>query len=412
MKKQRILYVTDHTFTPFEKIENCAILCEQGKILAIGGESAFDKSSDLKIVDLHGTYALPGFIDTHIHGARGFAVNDIVNSEIPLSKMSMTLASHGVTSYLPTLVSAKPADMLATVSTLAEICKDTNHKGALPIGIHVEGPFISPSKKGTQHSQYILPIDLGFLHEIISAGQGHIKIMTFAPELNKAIELIEMLCINNIAPSMGHSAAMAKDVIKAVDAGAERCTHLFNGMPPLHQREPNLTTIALTDDRIAVEVNLDGHHLHPRMIDLACKIKPKSKIIGVSDSIKETDLKDGAYTIEGTQFTIKDGVAVTDDGMIAGGLLTLEKGWRHLMEYTKLEHMTTDMTMEDVSACVTVNPARDLNINDRGILRPGQRADIVFFDRQKHNVALTVIDGNIVYNNDTQTKRLKKIWVG
>ncbi len=411
MKHERILYVTDYALTPYERINDCAILCEGGKILAIGGNSAFDKASDLKVVNLHHTYALPGFIDTHIHGVRGLSVNNILESDIPLSQMSMTLASHGVTSYLPTLVSAKPKIMLDIISKLAGICEDTTHKGAHPIGIHIEGPFINEKKRGTQNAKNITEIDLGLLHELISAGKGHVKIMTFAPELNKATELIEMLLINNVAPSMGHSEAMAKEVIKAVDAGAERCTHLFNGMPPLHQREPNLTTIALTDDRIAVEVNLDGHHLHPRMIDLACKIKPKNKIIGVSDSIKATDLKDGAYSIDGTQFTIKNGVAVTDSGMIAGGVLTLEKGWTHLMEYTKMEHMKTDMTMEDVSACVTVNPARDININDRGVLRPGQRADIVFFDSKKNNVALTVIDGNIVYNNDTQTKKLKKIWV-
>ena len=403
MKKRRTLYVIDYCLTPKEHIVNAAILCEKDEILAIGGESAFERDASVDVIDLKNTYALPGFIDTHIHGAGGFDSNNICNEcDSPIDKMTLALASHGVTSFLPTIVSDTPEKMLTSVATIAEICKRGYSAGAKIAGMHLEGPFIAPKKRGSQKQDNIMKIDMGFARELVRAGEGFIKIMTFAPELDSACDLVNLMMAHDINPSMGHSLAMEEDVIRAIDAGARRCTHLYNGMPALHQRLSSLTTIALTDDRIAVEMILDGFHLNQRMVTLACRAKPKNKIIGVSDAIQATDLNDGIYHLGESEINVQDGLSTDEHGVIAGSTLTLEKGWGYLNTFSPLPKT-------DISACFSINPAKDIGLSNTGELQPGKKADITFFDKETNKVALTVIDGKIVYNHEDHTQMLKRI---
>ncbi len=396
MRKRRVLYITKYCLTPHELIENGAILVEKGIILAIGGESAFVREPDLEIVDLTNTYALPGFIDTHIHGAGKVDVNNLSEDSNEFRDMSMTLASHGVTSFLPTIVTGTKDNMIKSTGLLNDICLK-KQDGAQPIGIHVEGPFLNVAKRGSQSQADIQhSVDFGFAKEIIKAGRDNIKIVTLAPELPGAIEFIELLKENNIEPSMGHSNADERTVLRAVDAGARRCTHLYNGMPSLYKRKSTLTTIALTDDRISVEMILDGYHLHHSMVDIACRTKPKDKIIGVSDSIKGTGLNEGNFYVSGREVFMNNGILKTNDGVIAGSSLTLEKGWSYLAEHTK-------MNQTDISACFSINPAKNIGLKDRGELRPSKKADICFFELSTNRVILTIIDGKIVFNNKNKT---------
>ncbi len=396
MRTRRTLYVTKYCLTPYEHIENGAILVENDKILAVGGESAFVREDDLKVVDLTNTYALPGFIDTHIHGAGNVDVSSLNDDCSNFKHMSMTLASHGVTSFLPTLVTNPKDKMIKTIECLTKVC-NTEYHGAQPIGIHVEGPFLNVAKRGSQSQFDILhSIDFGFVKEFIQAGKNFIKIVTFAPELPGSIKFIEMLKENNIEPSMGHSNADEKTVLRAVDAGARRCTHLYNGMPSLYKRKSTLTTIALTDDRIAVELILDGYHLHHSMVDIACRTKPKEQLIGVSDSVQGTGLNSGSFYISGEEVFMDHGVLKTNDGVIAGSTLTLEKGWNYLTEHTK-------MKQTDVSACFSTNPAKNIGLTDRGEIRPSKKADITFFDIESNRVILTLINGKVVFKNKSKT---------
>jgi N-acetylglucosamine-6-phosphate deacetylase len=285
--------------------------------------------------------------------------------------------------------------MFASLTALVRALDET-HAGAEPVGIHMEGPFINKEKHGSQKVEDIFDeIDLGLAKELISAGQDKIKIFTFAPELRGATEFVELLLENGIVPSMGHSVAYEKDVIRAIDAGAVRCTHIFNGMPPLHQREVTLTTVALTDDRITIEIIADGFHLDPRMVDLACRTKPKDKLIGVSDAIQGAGLEDGSYHLGSSEIMVEDGLSRTLDGTIAGTTMTLEKGWHHLVTYSHLQNL-------EAATCFTVNPAKDIGLTDRGELRPGKRADISFFDSETNKTRLTVSRGRIVYDSQNQ----------
>lgn len=393
MPYKRTLYKTAYCLTPFERIAKAGILCEGDQILALGGVSSFDNDDRMREIDLGDTYALPGFIDTHIHGAGGFDSSAMASDEnADFSAMGKTLASHGVTSFLPTIISMPVPQMISTLSSLKTAMAEKNgDSGAAALGVHVEGPFLNKGKHGSQQPEHIRDIDLGVARELIKEGVGAIKIFTLAPELPGALELIELLRENDIIPSLGHSDADEKATVNAIEAGATRCTHLFNGTPSLHQRDVNLTTIALTDDRVSVELIADGRHLHPLMVDLACRSKPNDKLIGVSDATQGAGLKDGVYHLGAAQINVKDGLSTTDDGVLAGTVMTLETGWHHLITYSHWGRTES-------AACFTFNPARSIGLNNRGELAPGKKADISFFSNETNKSVMTVRDGRIIYD--------------
>ena len=390
MGKNRILYITDYCLTPQKRLEKGSILCEGEKILAIGGASAFTREAGLEVIELENIYCMPGFIDSHIHGAGGFDSSSAYTGKEHLNDMSSILARHGITTFVPTVVAAPGDIMLKNLSALNDMI-ESGVSGADPVGIHIEGPFINPKKHGTQLPADIKAVDLGFCRELIDAGGGRVKKMTFAPELDNAAKLVELLLENNIMPSMGHSIAGKEDTLRAIDAGAHYCTHMFNGMPILHQREITLTTIALTDSRVNIELITDGHHLDPLMIDLACRCKPDNMVTGISDAVMAVGMVKGKYHVGAATFEINDGIAKTADGSLAGTTTLLDSGWQSLMTYSHMD-------ASKAAACVTHNPAMAMGLEDRGILLPQKRADIAFFECGTNRPVMTVCKGKIVFD--------------
>ena len=273
--------------------------------------------------------------------------------------------------------------MIALTAKLAELVEDS-YEGADPCAINLEGPFINVRKCGSQNPEAICSIDMGYARELIAAGNGRIKLLTFAPELKDADKLIELLLENGVIPSMGHSIASPEEVLRAIDAGARRCTHLYNGLPPLHHRISSITDVVLTHNDIAVELIVDGAHIDPRMVDITARVKPNDKIIGISNAIEFENTDGSRY------FKKEDGLVYTRSGVIAGTTMTLETGWAHLKNYS-------NMPGNLAAACFTSNPAQDLGLITRGEIRPGKRADITFFDLETNNVCMTVSNGSIVY---------------
>jgi len=395
---RRVLYIVDYCLTPHEYINNAGILCEDDAILAIGGSSAFTKEDGLEVITLKDAYAVPGFIDTHIHGAGGFDSSAADDCKDGIESMCQTLASHGTTAFLPTIVSEEWNKMLKVIDTLAGMV-DNEYSGAKPVGLNIEGPYLNCHKHGAQKQANLRDIDLGEVKELIATGKNKIKIMTFAPELKDSTKLITLLRENDIIPSMGHCMANEQIVLRAIDAGALRCTHLFNGMPQLHQREVGLAAIALVDNRVDVELILDGALIHPRMIELACRAKPNTKIIGISDAVEGLGMSDGKYHLGESEIQIENGVVTTSDGVIAGTTQTLEKGWQHLAE-------ASHMDRRHAAACLSSNPARSIGLKSRGELKPGKYADIAFFDTKTHKARLTVSLGKIAYNAEDNNENI------
>ncbi len=387
---RRTLIIVDYCLTPREMIRNAGILIENDIIVGIGGASAFVIDPQIRVCKYPGTYAMPGFIDTHIHGTGGFDSTAAASTLSNFPTMSTTLASHGVTTFVPTVISAPRKQMLESVSILSDLCNQPQ-VGAVPVGIHMEGPYVARSRLGAFDSDDASDkIDFGFVDEIIAEGKEKIKIWTFAPELPHSVQLVERLCEHNIIPSMGHTDADVDSILKAIDAGASRCTHLFNGMPQLHQRDVSLASIVLTDDRIIAEMIMDGAHVHPRMIDLTYRTKGKDRIVGISDSIQGAGLADGTYNLGQSKINVKGGYSYSEEGLLAGSALTLETGWQRLMEYTGLEST-------DAAVSFTELPAQSIGLNDRGLLRPGLRADIAIYDTVTNTSRLTFVAGKIVY---------------
>ena len=385
----RRLYVVDYLVTPDEKISNAAVLCENEKIIAVGGLSGFELEEGLEVVRFDNAYMTPGFIDTHIHGAGGCDCSILERSPRTLGDMSLTLCRCGVTGFVPTMVSNTPDEMLGNLEHLvSEIRRPQS--GAEPLGIHIEGPFLNPCKSGSQPVELLSRIDLNFAEELFKTGNGLVKIMTFAPELENSDKLIELMRSYNVIPSMGHSVAGADETLRGIDAGASRCTHLFNGMQPLHQRDLGLASIVLTDNRVTAELIIDGRHVHPRMVDLACRCKRPDRIVGISDGTMAAMMPDGEYHIGKTMIKVVNGFSQTSGGALAGTTTMLNSGWHSLMSSGHLEETRA-------ARAVTANPAEELMLEDRGYLRPGQRADLAIFERDTNSLLMTVVRGNIVY---------------
>ena len=374
--------------TPEQSISNGALLTQNDFILAVGGVSGFSKEQEIEVFDFPNAYITPGFIDTHIHGAGGFDCSAVAASQNPLSSMCSILGSRGVTGFFPTVVADRKEKMLANLSLLvAEMKKITT--GAEPVGINIEGPFLNPEKSGAQPRTSLREIDLKFAADLIDAGENMVKVMTFAPELANADKLIELLVSRNVIASMGHSLAGEKETLRAIDAGANHCTHLFNGMNPLHQRNVGLPGIVLTDDRVTVELIIDGRHVHSRMVDLACRCKTLRQIIGISDGTMASGMPDGAYHIGPSEIIVKDGFSQTSAGKLAGTTTMLDAGWHSLMSCGHLSETKA-------AQAVTRNPAEHFNLSDRGQLLPGLRADLAIFERGTNRPLLTVRRGEII----------------
>ena len=382
-KKRRILFLLDHCLTPYERIESCGILCEKDTIIAIGGETAFSQDEPgLQVVKLKDAYGLPGFIDTHIHGLGADVMPDFSGLD-PLHEMSRILARHGVTTFFPTVVSLPRETMIAQVDAMCGSIQ-SGYKYAEPQAMHLEGPFINPRKCGDQLAANISPVDLGFARELFEAGRGRIKVMTFAPEMPNAVKLVELMLEHGVIPSMGHSLATESETLEAIEAGAHRCTYIFNAMPAIYHRSSSLTAIALTDDRVTIEIIVDGLHLHPTIVNMIVRCKPADKIVVISNAVV-LDRNRGADA--------QPEVIRTDNGVISGSTMTLDNSWLHLLSYGNMPESLA-------AACVSTNPAKDLGLITRGELRPGKRADITILDTKTNRVRMTVSRGNIIYDSE------------
>ncbi|MFA4943855.1 MAG: N-acetylglucosamine-6-phosphate deacetylase [Lentisphaeria bacterium] len=382
----------DSCLTPLEVIRDACLLVQDGRIGAVGGESAFADLADIPRIVRPGCRAIPGMIDTHLHGCGGYDLMHI-GSHPDIAVMSTTLARHGVTSFVPTVLAAPQPQLLEILAALAQLCH-RSRQGAVPVGIHLEGPFINPLKRGTQNADFIRQIDLGEARELIAAAAGQLRLMTFAPELERATGLIELLLANRAVPSMGHSLADEEATLRAIDAGTARCTHFYNGMPLLSQREVGLTAVALNDDRVTIELIADGVHVNPRMIDLACRAKPCDRVVGISDGSPGSGLPRGLYEFGTDTVQIEGGASRRlSDGRLAGSGLTLDVVMANFQAFCE--------TLDEMAAfaCFTLNAARGIGLDDRGILQPGKRADITVLDAELR-VAMTIVEGHIVYDRE------------
>jgi N-acetylglucosamine-6-phosphate deacetylase len=331
-------------------------------------------------------YLLPGFIDLHIHGANGYDVMD--GSEAALIEISEALAAEGVTGFLATTMSA-PQEK--TQQVLAHIHALKNHtKGAALLGAHLEGPFIAKEKIGAQAEIAIALPDLAFMQSLISLAPETIKIVTLAPELTGALDLITYLVKKNIRVSIGHTNASYEETEIAIQAGCSHATHLFNAMRGLKQRDPGAVTALLLACEIKAELIADGLHLHPAILELVFRLKDKDHLFLVTDAMRAKCLGDGQYELGGQTVTVKDARASLEDGRLAGSTLRMPQAIKNMVQFSHCQ-------LHEAIAMATINPAATLGLCHKGSIALGNDADLVVMNAE-FAVQLTMREGLKVFS--------------
>lgn len=338
-----------------------------------------------EIIDAKGRYVAPGLVDIHIHGYLGEDTSD--GSVEGIRKMAEGIVKNGVTAWLPTTMTVSYDDLRhAFAAVRALMDKKNNPKGAQIMGVHAEGPFINPSKKGAQAVEYIRPADAPFLIE----NSDVIRIVTIAPEMPGALDCIrEVTEKTSILVSMGHTAANYETAKAGIEAGVRHATHLFNAMTPLNHRDPGVVGASLADDRVSTELIADTFHISPDLFGLVAKVKGDNLIL-ITDCTRAGGLEDGEYTLGGQPIFVKGIECRLADGTIAGSVLKLNNAIRNMRDHTSLP-------LEQIVRMASINAARCIGLDKtKGSLEAGKDADIILAD-ENFAVSETIIAGETVW---------------
>ncbi|KXZ17263.1 N-acetylglucosamine-6-phosphate deacetylase [Bacillus nakamurai] len=336
------------------------------------------------------SYVLPGMIDIHIHGGYGADTMDADFSA--LDTLSSRLPEEGTTSFLATTITQQHENIEKALVNVKEWTSSSPQadKGAELLGIHLEGPFVSPKKAGAQPKQWITPTDPDLFQKWERLAGGLIKIVTLAPEEDDDFSLIRYLKEQSIIPSMGHTNASSELLAEAAEAGALHMTHLYNAMSSFHHREPGGIGTALACENITAELITDGIHSHPLAVKLAYLAKGSQKLIMITDSMRAKGLQDGVYEFGGQKVTVRGNTALLSDGTLAGSILKMNEG-------AALMRRFTDCSWLDIANMTSANAARQLGIYDRkGSIAEGKDADIILTDGQC-SVLAAICRGNAAY---------------
>lgn len=374
--------------TPFQLLEDRIIIIEKGKIIAIT-----DKKEDLallknvEIIEAQNKFIVPGYIDIHVHGGGG---SDVMDGEYEAIKQVATTHSRfGTTAFLPTTMTMTKDKIIKSLKSIYEArLKGTGTAEIL--GIHLEGPYINPEKKGAQKEEDIKKVSVEEFLEFNQASGNLIRLVTIAPEMPGAIDFIRWLHQQGIIVSVGHSNATYKQVQEGIQAGLSHVTHIFNAMRGLHHREPGVVGAALSSPKLIVEMIADGIHLHPIVLKMLTQIKESEKLVLITDAMRATGFKEGTYDLGGQEVIVTQGQAKLKNGTLAGSVLTMDKAVKNLV--TKV-----GISLLNAVQMASYNPAKCLGIDDKkGSLELYKDADIVILNKNLE-AELTMVAGKVVY---------------
>jgi N-acetylglucosamine-6-phosphate deacetylase len=375
--------------TPLERIDNAALVMEDGIISALGPRDTVSVPANAQTIDLGDSILTPGMIDIHIHGGAGHDVME--GSGESLAAIERLMVRHGVTSYCPTTVTAPMDETLKALAELAKAMDDLEQRGtanpdrARPLGIHLEGPFLSHARRGVHPSMYLQPASAETFNQMWDAADGRVRILTIAPELEGALDLIRDVSGRGVCVSIGHSNANLAQANAGIQAGVRHATHTFNAMRRLDHRDPGLLGAILTDRGLTADMVADGVHVEPVVVDLFLRAKGIDGAVLITDGISATGMPDGTYRLGSFEVEVRDG-RCESHGKLAGSVLTMDRAVRNVMAFANL-------SFQDSIRMATLNPARVLGIEHRkGVLRVGADADIAAFS-PAGEVLRTIVGG-------------------
>ena len=364
----------------------CCVLIEDGRIVRIGPGDGHVRAHD--VLEGQGCILSPGLIDVHIQGAGGADVLDATPEA--LRTISRTCARSGVTGFLATTV-YKPGQENPHLRIAAE-CTGRDLGGAHLLGVHLEGPFISPEKRGMIQPTCITPPSTAVLKDIRALLADSLRMMTIAPELPGSEDIIRALAASGVIASFGHSKATYDQTLAGFDAGITHVTHLFNAMPSLHHRDPGPLAAIFERPEITCQVITDGVHLHPSVLRLAYHALGPRRFVTITDGMQAMGMPDGRYVYNGIAYESKDGTAWYKDGTLIGTALGLNRMLARLVRFTGCGVSTAIGTATD-------NAAQVLGLGQtKGVLAPGRDADLTLFGPDL-SVTATIVAGRVVYRS-------------
>ncbi len=366
-------------FAPDAVFADGVVLINNGKIQAVGYSADVPIPASAEIIDASGKLVVPGFVDVHIHGLVGF---DAMGPG--LADVIKLLPAYGVTSFMATTLTCPRDEILASLRKMAVVLS-APPRGAYCLGIHIEGPHLSPLRPGVAAQEWLHPLTWDEYQTFQEAAGGHIRMITFAPEEGDAIGLIPKLIEAGVLPVIGHSNATFQQAAKAVDLGLNHAAHTFNAMRPFHHREPGVLGAVMHFDQVFAELIADGVHVHPTAMDILLRLKGLDRVLLISDAAPLAGLPDGEYEWGPETILVNKGSCRLLDGTIAGAHVLLDAGVRNLVQKVGL-------SLEQALIPATQTAAASVGLKSKGRIAPGYDADIVLLDTEMYPV-MTFVGG-------------------
>jgi N-acetylglucosamine-6-phosphate deacetylase len=368
----------ERIFTPQGELRDGVVIVEGIRISAVGARDEVTIPANAKRIEARGLTLVPGFVDVHVHGAGGHDVMEATPEA--LDGVATTLARGGTTSFLATTVTAAPDELCVSAAGIAKFISTQTQNGAEAkpraeiLGIHFEGPFISPARRGVHPAEWIAASSPALLARMLDAAAGTARILTLAPEIPGGLELIDALRKAGIVAALGHTDATYGQAMDAIAHGARHAAHVFNAMRPFSHRDTGVLGAVLTSSLITAELIADGVHVDEAAMKLLLNAKP-GKVILVSDGTAATGMPDGKYRLGNFDVQVTGGVVRNSEGKLAGSALTLDRALRNIV--------ALGIPLAEAVRMLTLHPAQLLGVESRkGIIAPGADADLVLLDSQ------------------------------